>query len=84
MVTFENAELSSYCMGQCVYRMIVLSWLYDVCEAPDNVVELRPKRVLVSKRIGDHVVNVVLDLKRRRPEMVTAYITIDDDLVRRN
>ncbi len=84
MVTFGNPALSSYCMEQCVYRMIVLSWLYDACETPDSVVELRPKRVLVSKRIQDLVVNVVLDLKRKRPEMVSAYITMDENLFRRN
>lgn len=74
---FENPALTDHCMEQCVCHMIVMDWLYEACEAPDNVAELQDKRVLVSKRILGQVVNVVLDLKRKRPKMVTAYVTND-------
>ncbi len=74
---FENPALTDHCMEQCVYHMIVMDWLYETCEAPDNVIDLQDKRVLVSKRILGQVVNVVLDLKRKRPKMITAYITND-------
>lgn len=77
MLKFENPALSDHCMEQCVYHMIVMDWLYQACEAPDNVVDLQDKRVLVSKRILGQVVNVVLELKWKRPKMVTAYLTND-------
>jgi hypothetical protein len=84
METFPNPRLTSYVMEQAVHRMIVMDWLYEACETPTSVVELRPKRVRCSYRVRDFLVNVVLDLSRGRPKMVTAYITDDNQLVRSN
>ena len=70
-----NAIFSEHATGQLAKRGITLEAVRAVLAGAEDVMELRPGRVVAQGMVGQHLLRVFVDVDRQPPEVVTAYLT---------
>lgn len=72
---FSGAIFTTHATQQMLKRGLSQSEARQVLAAPEEVLPLRPNRVVAQAMIGAHLVRVFVDVDRVPVEIVTAYRT---------
>jgi len=71
----REATISDHARGQIAKREIAEPDVRRVLALPDEVLPVRPGRVVAQSLLGRHLLRVFVDVDRRPPEVVTVYRT---------
>ena len=71
----REATITEHAAGQMAKREIAEGDVVRVLAAPDEVLEVRPGRLVAQAMFGRHLLRVFVDVDRHPPEVVTAYRT---------
>jgi len=71
----SGAILTEHAVGQLARRQLSEADVRRVLTAPEEVLPVRPGRVVAQGLIGAHLLRVFVDVGRTPPEVVTAYQT---------
>ena len=70
-----EAVLTEHAAAQMAKRQLSETELRLVLAAPEQVLPVRPGRVVAQRSIGGYLVRVFVDVDRAPPEVVTGYRT---------
>ena len=79
-----SAILTDHAARRLAKRGIALEAVRAVLGGPESVAPVRPGRVVAQGMIGGQLLRVFVDVDRRPPEVVTAYLTSRMDKYRRS
>ena len=71
----SRAILTEHAVGQMARRQLAEADIRRVLTAPEEVLPVRPGRVVAQGLIGGYLVRVFVDVDRTPTEVVTAYQT---------
>jgi len=71
----SQAVLTEHALEQMAKRQLAAADVGHVLAAPEQVVEVRPGRVVVQAAVGDYLLRVFVDVDRTPAQVVTAYRT---------
>ena len=75
VMDLSRAILTEHAAGQMARRQLAEADVRRVLTAPEEVLPVRPGRVVAQALIGSHLVRVFVDVDRTPAEVVTAYRT---------
>lgn len=78
----HDAILTVHAADQMRERQISTEHVRAVLAQPEQVIPVRPGRVVAQQVIGDYLLRVFVDVDRNPPEVVTAYRTTKIDKYR--
>ena len=78
----STAILTEHAVEQMAKRQIAEEEVHRVLAAPDEVLPVRPGRVVAHAMIGSYLVRVFVDVDRTPAEVVTVYRTSNIDKYR--
>ena len=70
-----RAILTEHAAGQMTRRQLSRADVRRVLTEPEEVLPVRPGRVVAQRLIGEHLIRVFVDVDRTPAEVVTAYQT---------
>jgi len=71
----SSAVLTAHALAQMVLRQLAADEVRQVLADPEDVLPVRPGRVVAQALSGNHLIRVFVDIDRTPPEVVTAYRT---------
>lgn len=78
----RDATITEHAAGQMAKREIPRGDVQRVLALPDEVLDVRPGRVVAQAVLGHQLLRVFVDVDRHPPEVVTVYLTSKIDKYR--
>ena len=78
----RDATITDHAAGQMAKREVAEAEVRRVLALPDEVVDVRPGRVVAQAVLGRQLLRVFVDVDREPPEVVTVYLTSKIDKYR--
>ncbi len=81
-MNLTDAIITEHALGRLAKRMIAQTDVCRILANPEQVLPVRPGRVVAQGMCGQHLLRVFVDNDRTPPEVVTAYRTSKIDKYR--
>lgn len=75
VLKLSNSVFTDHALRQMRRRQITEREVLELLRLPQEVLEVRPGRVVVQGEAGAHLLRVFVDVDRNPPEVVTVYRT---------